>query len=173
MNHTNITIHIIFVPVIFFTSFVLLSNIPYIPLPAGILPFQLHITWILAAVNTSFYILMDPVAGSLAAPLVLGATAYANHVCQAYGAEANKWAGVLQVIAWISQFIGHGVYEKIAPALLDNLVQALLLAPFFVFLEVSFMVGYRPELKARLDASTKKARKELEEKKSKKALTKA
>jgi len=156
-------IHMIFVPVILFTSAILLSNIPF---PAGILPFQLNVTWILAAANAGFYILMDPVAGSLAAPLVLGAAAYGNHVCQAYGAYANKWAGILHVIAWISQFVGHGVYEKMAPALLDNLVQALSMAPFFVFLKVLFMMGYRPELKARLDASTKKARKELEEKMS-------
>lgn len=53
--------------------------------------------------------------------------------------------------SWIAQFIGHGVYEGRAPALLDNLVQALFLAPFFVWMEVLFAFGYRPELKARLD----------------------
>lgn len=58
-------------------------------------------------------------------------------------------------LAWIAQFIGHGVFEHRAPALLDNLVQgeafiessrggivdqlaALVLAPFFVHLEALF-----------------------------------
>ncbi|KAI8022755.1 Phenylalanine--tRNA ligase alpha subunit, cytoplasmic [Camellia lanceoleosa] len=34
------------------------------------------------------------------------------------------------------QFIGHGIFEKRAPALLDNLAQAFLMAPYFVFLEL-------------------------------------
>ncbi|KAL8104666.1 hypothetical protein AgCh_028760 [Apium graveolens] len=42
---------------------------------------------------------------------------------------------VVQLVCWTGQFIGHGVFEKRAPALLDNLLQAFLLAPFFVLLE--------------------------------------
>lgn len=47
--------------------------------------------------------------------------------------------------------MGHGAFEGRAPALLDNLVQALFLAPFFVWMEILFFVGYRPELKLRVD----------------------
>lgn len=43
------------------------------------------------------------------------------------------------------------MFEGRAPALLDNLVQAVFLAPLFVWLEVLFSMGYRPELKKRLD----------------------
>jgi uncharacterized membrane protein YGL010W len=74
---------------------------------------------------------------------------------------------MVQLFAWISQFIGHGVYEKRAPALLDNLVQALFLAPLFVWIEVLFMAGYRPELKQRLQEKVRVARKELDEKAAK------
>lgn len=35
-------------------------------------------------------------------------------------------------------------------------MQALFLAPFFVWLEVLFAFGYRPELKARLDSKVAK-----------------
>lgn len=35
-------------------------------------------------------------------------------------------------------------------------MQALFLAPFFVWLEILFAFGYRPELKARLDSSVAK-----------------
>lgn len=90
-------------------------------------------------------------AGSLLAPLLLAATAYANHLTATYGATANYAALAVHVVSWVAQFVGHGVFEGRAPALLDNLVQAFFLAPFFVWLEVLFWCGYRPELKARLD----------------------
>lgn len=51
----------------------------------------------------------------------------------------------LQVVGWISQFVGHGIFEKRAPALLDNLLQ-ISVAPNFVVIEVFFMLGYKPEV---------------------------
>ena len=106
---------------------------------------------IAGAVYSTLYILMEPVAGGILAPLIMGGTAYANHLTSTYGMTANYWALGLHVFAWLAQFLGHGVFEGRAPALLDNLVQALFLAPFFVWLEVLFSFGYRPELKSRLD----------------------
>ena len=99
---------------------------------------------------------MEPVAGALLAPLLIGGTAYANYLTSTYGATANYWAIGVHVVSWIAQFIGHGIYEGRAPALLDNLVQAIFLAPFFVWLEVLFFFGYRPELRSRLDSSIEK-----------------
>lgn len=58
---------------------------------------------------------------------------------------------VVHVISWIAQFIGHGAFERRAPALLDNLVQAVFLAPMFVWLEVLFKLGYRKELQMRVE----------------------
>jgi len=94
---------------------------------------------------------MEPVAGAMIAPLIVGGTAYGNYLTSAYGATANTWAGAINVVCWIAQFVGHGKFEGRAPALLDNLVQALFLAPFFVWFEALFALGYRPELKRRLD----------------------
>jgi len=87
------------------------------------------------------------------APLLLGGTAYANRLTSTYGMKANYIAIGIHIVSWLAQFIGHGVFEGRAPALLDNLVQAIFLAPFFVWLEVLFMFGYRPELKSRLDSA--------------------
>ena len=39
-----------------------------------------------------------------------------------YRADHNLIAGALHAISWIAQFYGHGVHEKRAPALLDNLI---------------------------------------------------
>jgi len=100
---------------------------------------------------STLYVLMEPVAGGMLAPLILAATAYANHLTYTYGSIANKWAIGIHISSWLAQFIGHGLFEGRAPALADNLVQAIFLAPFFVWMEFLFYFGYRPELKGRLD----------------------
>lgn len=107
-------------------------------------------------VYATFYILLEPVAGGLLAPILLAWTAYANHLTSVYGPTANYWAGALFVASWIAQFFGHGAFEGRAPALFDNLVQAFVLAPFFVWMEILFYLGYRPELKSRLDMAVQK-----------------
>lgn len=48
------------------------------------------------------------------------------------------------------------MFEGRAPALLDNLVQALFLAPFFVWMEILFACGYRPELQSRVEDAVEK-----------------
>ena len=64
---------------------------------------------------------------------------------------ANFWAAAAFVASWIAQFLGHGLFEGRAPALLDNIFQAFFLAPLFVWLEILFALGYRPELKSRVE----------------------
>ena len=110
---------------------------------------------------------MEPVAGGLIAPVLLGFVAYANYLASTYGSTANYWALGLFLGSWMAQFVGHGAFEGRAPALVDNLVQAFVLAPFFVWMEILFFFGYRPELKGRLDqaveAEVQKYRKSKEE----------
>lgn len=64
---------------------------------------------------------------------------------------ANFWAAGGFLASWIAQFLGHGLFEGRAPALLDNIFQALFLAPLFVWLELLFALGYRPDLKNRVE----------------------
>ena len=40
---------------------------------------------------------------------------------------------------------------RMGTALLDNLFQAIFLAPFFVWFELLFALGYRPELQTRME----------------------
>ncbi|MCE7766678.1 DUF962 domain-containing protein, partial [Pseudomonas putida] len=74
------------------------------------------------------------------------------------------WKVVLaaQLFCWTGQFIGHGVFEKRAPALLNNLTQAFLMAPFFVLLEALQSLfdyepypGFHSKVKATIDAEIK------------------
>jgi uncharacterized membrane protein YGL010W len=129
-----------------------------IPLPEWLtIPnLPLNLGTIGAILYSGFYILLEPVAGSALLPLIIGWTAYANHLTTTIPSAINKIAIGVQIVAWIAQFVGHGVYEGRAPALLDNLVQALVLAPFFVFMEALFHFGYRPELQKRVSEAVEK-----------------
>ena len=98
----------------------------------------------------------------------MAGTAYANHLTTHYNPLATYAALGIHIFSWIIQFIGHGVFEGRAPALLDNLVQAVFLAPFFVWLEFLFMCGYRPELRQRLKTSVEAEIKKFREGKEKK-----
>jgi uncharacterized membrane protein YGL010W len=119
----------------------ILSN-NYLPANAGTIG---------AFIYAFFYVLLEPVAGGLLAPLVIGFAACGNYLLGTYGMDVNYWAGGIHIVSWLAQFVGHGKFEGRAPALLDNLVQAVLLAPLFVWMEILFFFGYRPELKARME----------------------
>ncbi|GAM33704.1 DUF962 domain protein [Talaromyces pinophilus] len=158
-NPVNVRIHMIFVPIILITSFQILSNTPtLIPLPDFLqykyLP--LNAGTIQSLIYALGYVLLEPVVGLVCVPTLLGAAAYMNYLTMTYGATATSWSSGIFIVSWIAQFIGHGAYEGRSPALLDNLFQALFLAPLFVFLEYLFMFGYRPELQRRVEAEVQK-----------------
>ena len=174
-HQVNIGIHITCVPILLLTGFLFVreisersprlptndlkgTNTPAFPLPPWMTVPNLpaNLGTIACVLYSSLYVLMEPVAGGMLAPLLLGGTAYANHLTSTYGMMANYIAIGVHISSWIAQFIGHGIFEGRAPALLDNLVQAVFLAPFFVWLEVLLAFGYRPELKSRLDQSVEK-----------------
>ncbi len=122
-------------------------TIPNLPLNAGTI----------GAIGYSiFYLLLEPVAGTVTLPMIIGWTAFAKHLTTLYPTTSNLAALGVFTVAWIAQFVGHGVFEKRAPALLTNLVQALVLAPFFVFMEALFKCGYRPELQSRVNIAVEK-----------------
>ncbi|KAJ2851195.1 hypothetical protein IWW36_001334 [Coemansia brasiliensis] len=160
-NKVNIAIHMIFVPTILWTSLGITTRLfpqelfTYPPLVSQILSYipgpspLANASTIAMMAYTLFYMILDPIAGVLIAPVIysflITSQQYAIHC-----SDSIKVMLALFVIAWVAQFIGHGVFEKRAPALVDNLVQALVMAPFFVFLEVLFACGYRPGLNREL-----------------------
>lgn len=150
-NKYNVAIHMVFVPIILWTTLIIQAHLPWPDfLPKGtydILPPYLSFGWNwavpFAAVYGAYYVVLEPVAGLLYLPLLstmlLTATSLATTT---WGLNMAAW---LWFAAWIAQFAGHGLAEKRSPALLDNLVGALVLAPFFVHLEILFAFGYRPQ----------------------------
>ncbi|KAF9263680.1 DUF962-domain-containing protein [Marasmius fiardii PR-910] len=155
-NRTNVLIHILCVPLILWSAQVLLTDLPS---PAFLpkfhydinpyLAFDFNIPAVVTAFYITYYFLLEPFAALLYTPQLalslLTATAFAqrpDHLSIGWGVHA---------ICWIAQFIGHGVAEKRAPALLDNLLGAVVLAPFFVHLELLFALGYRPDMHKRIN----------------------
>ncbi|RKF82969.1 putative endoplasmic reticulum membrane protein [Golovinomyces cichoracearum] len=158
-NPVNVGIHMTFVPLILAATLTLATNTPVlINLPEKIIvPYlPLNLGTIIAILYGIFYMLLEPVAGTALFPILLSWAAYSNHLTKTIPSLSNKIAIFVEIIAWIAQFLGHGLFEGRAPALLDNLVQALVLAPFFVFMEILFRLGYRPELQKRINTAVEK-----------------
>ena len=96
-----------------------------------------------------YYAILDATAALMLAPIWY-ALYYGSTFLARTHPDATKIAIGIKALGWISQFYGHGVHEGRAPALLDNMSGAVVLAPFFVWLEVIFHAGYRPQLQKEL-----------------------
>ncbi|THH33832.1 hypothetical protein EUX98_g354 [Antrodiella citrinella] len=156
-NPINILIHVVCVPIIQWTAWSLFTNVS----TKGFLPdisyrfndylaFQLNLPTIHALISIVYYLLLEPSAA--VSTSLLSRLTHRSDDCEAQN-NPELFYHVLgvHVACWILQFIGHGVAEKRAPALFDNLIQALFLAPFFVHIEVLFhLFGYNPELQKQL-----------------------
>lgn len=153
-NKVNVTIHLMCIPII------LLSTITFL-IPQNVLGEahqSVNLGSILAWGYGIYYVLLDWKVGIPSAAIL---TTYAHFIKNYYLtltetseptlSEFVKYAIYLHIGAWLAQFYGHGVHERRAPALLDNLLQALVLAPFFVAFEVAFALGLRSDLKKTMD----------------------
>ncbi|ETW84268.1 hypothetical protein HETIRDRAFT_439100 [Heterobasidion irregulare TC 32-1] len=154
-NPTNVNIHIICVPLLLWSFQVLSSTLPvpdFFPAVAhkfnDYLLFDFNVAAVHAAIYLAYYFVLDPVAAFLYTPQMI--VSLLTAISFSKKADNITIAALLHAVSWIAQFVGHGFAEKRAPALLDNLIGAVVLAPFFVHLEVLFMLGYRPELHKQL-----------------------
>jgi uncharacterized membrane protein YGL010W len=64
---------------------------------------------------------------------------------------------MIQFVGCASQLLSHIFIEHRVPAFMDNVLQAFLLAPLFVFIELLFVLGYRPALQKRIHEKVKAA----------------
>lgn len=67
------------------------------------------------------------------------------------------WAVGAHIFSWYMQIhLGHMVLEGRKPALLDSFFQSMVLAPLFVWFELLFLMGYRPDLYKALNEQIEK-----------------
>jgi len=85
-----------------------------------------------------------------AIPLLLAAGTIANHV-----SVATVWiiTGFLTVVGWGLQIVGHQIYERRRPALLDNPIH-MLISPMYLFAKLFVALGFRRDLAALLQKSS-------------------
>ncbi|OAL45179.1 DUF962-domain-containing protein [Pyrenochaeta sp. DS3sAY3a] len=156
---TNVAIHITCVPILLATAFIFGTNTPTLPLtPPRLLTrlnLPLNLGTLAALTYSTLYLLLSPnLAGLSITPLVLGAASLANKLSSKYNrTKVNTIAIGVHVVSWILQFVGHGKYEGRKPALLDNLAQALFLAPLFVWYEVLFKLGLYKRFKREVESA--------------------
>ena len=160
-NAVNIGIHLTCIPLIVWSALIFaaktgpLFSAPSASAASGLLlklyqNLPPNLSVVLMAAYCTYYVKLDKIAGLIATPLFMGAAKHATHFL-ATNPRATQIALLTQIVAWGAQFVGHGVYEKRAPKLLDNLLQAFVLGPYFVVYEALFWFGYRPKLKVELN----------------------
>jgi uncharacterized membrane protein YGL010W len=115
-------------------------------------------SFLLLAAYSAYYVALEPFAGltwsaCTALPMWGAANAFRQGVPAAWA-----WALALHAFSWLAQiYLGHSLAERRRPALLDSFFQSLVLAPLFVWFELLFQLGYRPALKAEVDARVERS----------------
>eukprot|EP01061_Rhynchopus_euleeides_P003969 TRINITY_DN1326_c0_g1_i2.p2 TRINITY_DN1326_c0_g1~~TRINITY_DN1326_c0_g1_i2.p2 ORF type:complete len:184 (+),score=98.31 TRINITY_DN1326_c0_g1_i2:85-636(+) len=146
-DKVNQWIHITCIPMILWTALVFTSEVEVPMLGEALgLGYPVPLSWVAAAGYATFYLMLDLMVGGAWLP-ILGMFAITSTDFVKENENAYPIAITVHVVAWIAQFIGHGVFEKRAPALLDSFVQALVMAPFFVGMEIAFMAGLKQQQK--------------------------
>ncbi|TGL19054.1 DUF962 domain-containing protein [Leptospira yanagawae] len=148
----NVWIHVIGVPTITFTLFVVLSRFSLYEWNG----WNLSASLVFTIAVLSYYFTLDVVFAFVATLLFGGLFVTAEWITAQLPSQ-TAWTifGLGQVIGWGSQFYGHFVFEKSRPALFDNLFQALVSAPLFVVADVFFELGFRLDLKKAVDDELK------------------
>ena len=147
----NRATHFIGVPVIMLSLFIPLA---WLRIDVG--GITLTAAMVFAAVVIAYYLVLDVPLG-LAMLVVAGALVWLGQCIADLGTMAGWiWFALLFVGGWILQLVGH-VFEGRKPALADNLFQ-IFVAPIFLAAEVFFALGYKPDLRKRVEQRAQSSR---------------
>jgi len=179
----NKLIHFVFVPILLTTAVGMASFLPYAqyslfstpttiaktisPFFMKYFPINTPLFFIYSFMYPLTYLRLDLVAGISWLPVGIFTWWISNWFNDYAGAKALSILTTVHIISWIAQFIGHGLIEGRKPALLDNLYQSVVLAPFFVWFEgVLFPLGYKSEEHIQIKKRVKELQKEMDAKKN-------
>ncbi|GHJ88648.1 hypothetical protein NliqN6_5050 [Naganishia liquefaciens] len=178
----NIAIHMICIPIILWSTLLFLAHIPLgenatITRLAPWLSFQPNAALVMNACYVAYYFALEPFGAltylphALLSQLTVTYLATTPAAVHPFHLSSLRIASYAQLFGWLSQFAGHGFAEGRAPALLDNLLQALVLAPFFSHLEYLFLAfKYNPKLQAEIKRGVQADKEARRLKKGKKAM---
>jgi len=154
-DFANQIIHIIFVWPILWTALLFMAYTPsVVEVTVGSEVVPLHpCCAIFALTYIVYYVLLERPAGIGAAILAFVCWATVEWMARNQDYEVFRWSAILHGVCWVSQFLGHGIFEKRAPALIDNLAQSFFMAPFFVLLEGLSWCGYRRDMFQRMNVT--------------------
>lgn len=157
-NSVNVAIHLACIWPLLATALVICdSSTPFAPTPPVLAPYlTLNASAIVAAIYALYYLALDCMGlyGLMSALGVVGCYSFA-HSYSASAPQPVATALSIHVICWLAQFAGHALFEGRAPALFQNLAQALLMAPHFVLVECYFALGLRSNLAAKVEPLVK------------------
>ncbi|MEX3692769.1 DUF962 domain-containing protein [Paraburkholderia sp. BR14263] len=143
----NIGTHFVGIPLIVLALAVLLSR----PVIALGMPVPVSPAWLLFGAATIYYLVLDVPIGLMMAVVSVACVAFGAWLAQ-QGTAAWLGGGVgLFVVGWIFQFVGHIAWEHRKPAFVDDLI-GLMIGPLFVLAEALFSLGWRPALRAAIEA---------------------
>lgn len=149
----NRVIHFIFVPAIVWTLMVWLD---LVPLGINVGGADITLAFVGVGVLLLWYLMLDFALGVAATTVFTVLLVSAIVLNETYGAAtASTIAAIVFVASWVFQFVGHGVWEKRRPALMDNLFQ-ILVAPMFLIAETAFAFGFRKQLEKAVEAEMAK-----------------
>ena len=136
-NGINRVIHLISIPLLFFTSSLLLSfSGPIIHVTGdSFLPTELNMAFVMSMVYSAYYTNLNNEIGTNISFII-----WINQII-------CYWTSVLfpsimfnciilNALCWLFQFIGHFFFEKNTPAFLDGLINTLLIAPIVSYLDI-------------------------------------
>ncbi|AMV44262.1 DUF962 domain-containing protein [Paraburkholderia caribensis] len=147
-DRRNIATHFIGIPMIVLALAVLLSRPAW---TVSALPFAVSPAWLLFGLSVIYYFVLDVPLG-----LMMAVVSVLCLACGAWLAQqpTSTWlaSGIgLFVVGWVFQFVGHVACEHRKPAFIDDVI-GLLIGPLFVLAEALFVFGWRPALRAAIEA---------------------
>ena len=140
-NKINIFIHIIFVPIISATLFAITRYLSKVYLNT-----DFNVGTLIPLLTTPLYLYVDFFLGLFTSIEYLLLDHYMQYVSFGFDNYSDiKILVIIHLLAWLTQFIGHGAFEGRKPALMDNLLLTLS-APIFVNIEIFyFLFGYKKD----------------------------
>jgi len=126
--------------------------VPYLTKNVTWFPWHpINVSFVVGLYYSAYYLRMEKKwAGLIGSTLIMVCVFSAHKFIHMNCCDPLQSAICIQVIGWGAQFLGHYAFEGRAPALFDNVMQAFVMAPFFVLLEVLFFCGYRKDLQRSL-----------------------